>query len=57
MSMRTGPRSEEGDTVGSLTVHVMNHDGDPVRDKRVFVNFVGGYFGSDWRTGSSAPSE
>ncbi len=31
--------------MGSLTVHVVNDDGDPVRGKRVFVNFVGSFLG------------
>lgn len=31
--------------MGSLTVHVLNDDGDPVRGKRVFVNFVGSFLG------------
>jgi hypothetical protein len=31
--------------MGSLTVYVINEDGDPVRGKRVFVNFVGSFLG------------
>lgn len=31
--------------MGSLTGHVLNDDGDPVRGTRVFVNFVGSFLG------------
>jgi len=31
--------------MGSLTVHVLDEDGDPVRGKRVFCNFVGSFLG------------
>jgi hypothetical protein len=31
--------------MGSVTIHVLNNDGDPVRGKSVFVNFVGSFGG------------
>lgn len=31
--------------MGSLTVHVLDDDGNPVRGKRVYVNFVGSFLG------------
>lgn len=31
--------------MGSLTVHVLDSDGNPIRGKGVFVNFVGSFMG------------
>ena len=41
--------------MGSLTVHVLNDDGNPVRGKRVFVSF--GNTHSDDDTGSDGTVE
>jgi len=31
--------------MGSLTVHVLDDDGDPIVGEKVFVNFVGSFLG------------